>query len=217
MTSATRSPARSMACSGRPPLDGDGADGLGAGLGGAVRGDLDVGAHVAQHVDDAGARWVQADVLDDDVGVRVERRPRPARPRPRRCRRARSCRAPRSRPDRPTVVTGPSRRTGVPSQASMRSVWSRVGPGAVMVVVPLAARAASVRQPMTWALATRSSWSTALSGRRPVTTSGAWPSVVATSAPTRAQRRRHALHGPARERGVADQRGRGGPAARARR
>ena len=34
------------------------------------------------------------------------------------------------------VVTRPSRRTGAPSQASMRSVWSRVGPGTSMLVVP---------------------------------------------------------------------------------
>ena len=52
------------------------------------------------------------------------------------------------------VVTRPSRRTGAPSQASMRSVWSRVGPGTSIVVRPSAASAARVRQPMTWALAT---------------------------------------------------------------
>ncbi len=63
-----------------------------------------------------------------------------------------------SRAAKPTgpsiVVVEPSRWTGAPSQASSRSVWSRVGPGVVMVVRPSAASAARVTAPSTWALAT---------------------------------------------------------------
>ena len=66
----------------------------------------------------------------------------------------------------------------------MRSVWSRVGPGTLMVVVPSAASAANVRQPRTWALATDRVWSVASNGGLPTTTTGAWPPVVVTSAPT---------------------------------
>ena len=39
----------------------------------------------------------------------------------------------------------------------MRSLWSRVGPGTRIVVVPSAASAASVSAPTSWALATVSS------------------------------------------------------------
>ena len=89
----------------------------------------------------------------------------------------------RSAPGPSIVVVRPSRRTDAPSHASSRSVWSRVGPGDSMVVVPSAASAASVIAPRTCALATGSWWSIARSGRRPWMVSGACPSVVVTAAP----------------------------------
>ena len=68
-------------------------------------------------------------------------------------------RAPEARPD-PSIGGREARpgATGAPSQASSRSVWSRVGPGVVMVVRPSAASAARVTAPSTWALATGRSW-----------------------------------------------------------
>ena len=122
-----------------------------------------------------------------------------------RCRRAPRASGRGSRPDPTIVVRRPSRATGTPIQASSRSVWSRVGPGTSMSVRPGAASAASVTAPSTWALATGSAWVSAASGRAPVMRSGAWPSAVSIARPHPAQRRRDALHGPPRQRGVAAQ------------
>ncbi|MDX9792390.1 MAG: hypothetical protein WC328_03285 [Kiritimatiellia bacterium] len=47
----------------------------------------------------------------------------------------------------------------------MRSVWSRDGPGSRRVLTPPAASAARIRQDLTWALATGSVSSSAVSGR----------------------------------------------------
>ena len=93
----------------------------------------------------------------------------------------------RSRAANPTgpsiVVSVPTRTTGAPSQPSMRSVWSRVGPGTEMRVRPAAASDASVMHPSTWALATGSRWSSARGDDVPPIRSGACPSVVSTEAP----------------------------------
>ena len=56
-----------------------------------------------------------------------------------------------------TLTTAPSRRTVTPARTSMRSVWSRLGAGSVMLVVPSAVSAASRMQDLTCALATGSS------------------------------------------------------------
>ena len=55
-----------------------------------------------------------------------------------------------------TVVMRPSRWIGTPMKASIRSVWSRVGPGVSMIVSPVALSPASAAAPSTWALATGS-------------------------------------------------------------
>ena len=87
----------------------------------------------------------------------------------------------------------------------MRSVWSRVGPGTLIVVVPSAARAASVRQPRTWALATGTSWSTAI--ERPVAVDAHRSVAGGRLDPGAglAEGRGDPFHGPRRQRGVADE------------
>ena len=56
-----------------------------------------------------------------------------------------------------TATRAPSRVTVTPARTSIRSVWSRLGAGSVIVVVPSAASAASITHDLTWALATGSS------------------------------------------------------------
>ena len=67
----------------------------------------------------------------------------------------------------------------------MRSVWSRVGIRSMTVVGPSALRPARRIADFTCALATSGSISIPRSAPEPRTTSGAWPSVVSTSAPMR--------------------------------
>ena len=91
----------------------------------------------------------------------------------------------RSAPAGPTVTDAGVRRTRTPAASSMRSVWSRVGIRSMTVVGPSALRPASRIADFTCALATSGSISIPRSAPEPRTRSGAWPSVVSTSAPIR--------------------------------
>ena len=82
-----------------------------------------------------------------------------------------------------TVTEDELRRSRTPPASSMRSVWSRVGMRSMTVVGPSALRPARRIADFTCALATSGSISIPRSPPEPRTTSGAWPSVVATSAP----------------------------------
>ena len=62
----------------------------------------------------------------------------------------------RGRLGRSLVVTRPSTRIGAPMAASMRSVWSRAGPGWRTMARPSLYSPASSRADLTWALATGS-------------------------------------------------------------
>jgi hypothetical protein len=100
-------------------------------------GDVDAGAHALQDPDDADAGGVEAHVRQRDVRVRVDR---PGHQPERRGGRV------RGHVDVPKLPPGGSGEggrvvlpvTGAPRNASSRSVWSRVGPGVVIVVVPSA-------------------------------------------------------------------------------
>ena len=89
----------------------------------------------------------------------------------------------RSEPAGWTVIEVGPRRTGTPAPSSMSSVWSRVGAGSTTVVWPPALIPASSTADFTCALATGSSYVSPRSASEPSITSGAWPSVVAISAP----------------------------------
>ena len=93
--------------------------------------DLDVGAHLAQHVDDrrCGDGLRPTSRSSDRARRGGARRP-PARPRPTRCRRGRQM-SRAAKPDRSVDASSSGRRgrPGRPASRACRSVWSRVGPG----------------------------------------------------------------------------------------
>ena len=209
MRSATRDRRRGgCARSGRPPRTTRSPTGSGpASASPAI--DLDVRAHLAQHVDDRQARGVEADVAAARARRPDGAPPRPARPPPTRCRRAPSSdRAREAGRARRWWCAGRRGATGAPSQPSSRSVWSRVGPGVVdRRSCPSAASAASVTAPSTCALATgRSCSQRARAAARRAMRSGACPSVVSTAAPIRRSGAATRSIGRPRERRVADQR-----------
>ena len=76
-----------------------------------------------------------------------------------------------------------SRPSAIPKPRSMRSVWSRQGPGSRTVVSPSAYSPASSRQDLTWALATGMAWSIPRSRPGPMRSGGVPPFVVAMAAP----------------------------------
>ena len=109
----------------------------------------------------------------------------------------------RPRGDRRAVPQRPRRRT----RCSMRSVWSRDGAGSVTRVRPRPEAASSTRRFHLGAGHRQGVVDGAqLPACRWISTGGR-PSCVRMSAPIVAQRHRHALHRPAHQRLIADQRG----------
>ena len=96
-----------------------------------------------------------------------------------------STRAARSTCPPRTDAVAPSRPTLTPKAVSIRSVWSRVGAGSVTRVSPSAYSPASNSADFTWALATVSFRSTAVSPSTGCTCSGGLPSWLSMRAPIR--------------------------------
>ena len=166
--------------------------------------DGDAPAHPLEHVEQADAARVEADVVHGELAAGHER----GGGEQRRRRREVAGNIDLAEPERAVRLDGDRGRT--PLHPGARGLEHQLGVVARRSRLDHGGRAcriepASSTADFTCALATGSAYSMPCSAAVPSITSGAWPSSVLTFAPIRAQRRGDALHRPGPERVVARQ------------